>query len=105
MATQLCPQRSSQTVKEESATVLIEVLKLPPPSPPQPSFPLLVITEDFFYTTEGFEPSVINQWKRLNGWQRPINILMPTLWLVWLLALLGILAFAADSFKIKLHFG
>jgi hypothetical protein len=39
----------------------------------KPNFPCIVINEDFFYTTEGFEPATINRWKRRNGWYKPVN--------------------------------
>jgi hypothetical protein len=84
-SSRLCPDESQQTIPKSDEDIVV-LVKGEEGLPTPPKFPLIVINEDFFYTSSGFEPSSINSWQRKNGWHRPINILMPTTLLTWCLA-------------------
>lgn len=78
----------TNTEYNDNPTVLVDLksklsntIKLP-----TPSFPLLVINEDFFYSSTQNDPHLMNAWYRVNGWYRPINVLMPVLWIIWITA-------------------
>nr|KAJ3417979.1 hypothetical protein HK105_000519 [Polyrhizophydium stewartii] len=50
------------------------------PSPSHPNspggrlrLPLVVATNDAFFSSEGFEPRLFNAWYRKNGWHRPLH--------------------------------
>jgi hypothetical protein len=40
---------------------------------PKPQFPLIVFSENFFFSSKGFDPRSFNRWKRKNGFARPVN--------------------------------
>ncbi|KAI8899144.1 DHHC palmitoyltransferase-domain-containing protein [Globomyces pollinis-pini] len=52
----------------------------------RPRFPCIVLNDDFFFSSHGYDPAIYNSWYRVNGWFAPINILMPITWISWLIA-------------------
>lgn len=54
-----------------------------------PKLPLFVFNEDFFFTSDGQDKIAFNNWRRKNGWYRPINILLVATFSIWLMAFLS----------------
>ena len=63
---------AKENVKQELTHIATTKLRL------SASFlPLFVYSEDFFFSSKRYDPSIFNSWSRKNGWQRPVNILLP----------------------------
>ncbi|KAL2916273.1 hypothetical protein HK105_204029 [Polyrhizophydium stewartii] len=70
------------------------------PSPSHPNspggrlrLPLVVATNDAFFSSEGFEPRLFNAWYRKNGWHRPLHARLLLHLAVWVFLTVGFFGF------------